>query len=321
MKQWQFFLEQHNQSQLLAINTRDYRLSPGNYRLLAQTDLLNIPVEIRLDYHRFQHKYLRTTNHQGFLIMTPYLTLSTGHLHLRCQADVLAEIEGNWWQKTLNLEILTRAQIEALNQPAPYLELLLEAETLIKTSPTRACLKGTILIENLDYLQANIIYRLYHPKTGARLTQEQENLALPYCFKYDLQLNPTWNTCLILGEIHLEVILAQSTLTATRVFSIIDNPKALSQKWRQLASRVNPSAYPQLKLLDIHSLPPTLPADLEWESGQVLPPRINHSTGKKEINLPGFTNRTHLEQAFNKLEVEKRFWLRLNSLANYQQQK
>lgn len=298
MKQWQFFLETPKESQLIPINTPDYQLSPGNYRLVAQTNLANTLIEIRLDYPsglELFHKYWRSTDAHGFLIITPFLNLEEGCLRLRCQADILAELEGNGWQTGLNLHIVQQG-LTPLNPQEPSLKLELEAETIFKTTATRASLIGTIKSNYPDFQTALLTYRLYNPKTGTTLLSQSQDLnqiSLPCKFVYDLELHPSWDTCLIVGEISLETVFPQSTLSTSSYFQIIDHSEQLLQRWRKLASRLNPSAYPRLDLLDIHTL---------------------SDKAKTCETLAS-------EQAFAELELEKRFWSRINKLANYQRQK
>lgn len=297
MKEWQFFLETKDTSQLIPVKARDCHLLTGCYRILAQTHLSHTPIEICLDYQpregeQLYQKYLRVTPVDGWLIVTPFLELTPGQLQLRCQADVLAELSGNYWQKYLSFGIRNREEVSPSTQEEPYCELILTEHNLIKSAWGELLLSGEIDLVTTNLSQAILTYKLYNPKTGKRLVQKQQDLDIVYLpgkFELNLEINPYWNSCLILGQIHLDVSYNDSRMRTTQDFKIISHPSQVLQKFKQLQYQLEPSSYPQLKLIDFNGKKPDLPKNTESE---------------------------HLQEAFAALELDKRFWLRLNQLAN-----
>lgn len=309
MKEWQFFLEQKDTSQLIPINTRDSHLSPGFYRILAQTHLFHKSVEIRLDYQTraessseiLSQKYVKVTHGDGWLMITPFLELGEGQLQLRCQADVLSEMSGNHWEKYLALSIIAPEALSQAHQQ-PYCELTLDGHNFIKSTSGKLSLSGKVDLLTGDNLSgATITYELYNPKTGASLIKKQQDLAIAYLpgiFEFNLELNPCWNSCLILGEIHLEVIYIDQTLRTSQYFRIIDNPMQLFQRFKRLQHQLEPYSYRTLQLIDFKNKTPLQ-----------LP------------KLPQQSQSNNLQEAFAALEVDKRFWSRINDLANHPPQK
>jgi hypothetical protein len=301
IKEWQFFLESKDTSNLIPVTARNCHLDLGCYRILAQTYLTHTPIEIRLDYQtkegeKLCQKYLRVTPIDGWLIITPFLDLTEGNLQLRCQADVLAELSGNYWEKYLNLKIITPKEFSSSNQQQPYCELILNEQNLIQSTWSQLSLSGTIDLLTTNLSQAAITYELYNPKSGTRLLQKQQDLDLDYLpgiFTINLEFNPHWNTYLILGQVHLDVIYYELSLRTSQCFKIIANPAQLWQRFKQLHYQLEPLNYTQLKLIDFKT--------------------------KKPIELPDLTKNStsnHLQKDFAALELNKRFWLRLNQLAN-----
>jgi hypothetical protein len=309
MKEWQFFLEQKDTSGLISVNTTDSQLFGGSYRILAQTHLFHKSVEIRLDYQTtaessselFSQKYAKVTDGDGWLIITPFLELAEGHLQLRCQPDILSEMSGNHWEKYLTFTIIAPEAFCQSNQP-PYCELTLDGHNFIKSTSGKLSLSGKIdLFTGNNLSGATITYELYNPKTGASLIKKQQGLAIAYLpgiFEFNLELNPCWNSCLILGEIHLEVTYADQTLRTSQYFRIIDNPRQLFQRFKRLQHQLEPSSYRTLQLID-----------------------FKNKTHRQLPKFPRQSQANHLQEAFAALELDKRFWSRINELANHPPQK
>jgi len=310
MKEWQFFLEQTNKSTLIPINTRDSRLSPGCYRILAQTNLTQTPIHIDLSYQMtgventrgFKQKYVRSTNVDGFLIITPFLDLAEGCLQLKCKADVLTELTGNYWERLLNLEITAIATVSNLTEQQLSCQLILNQQNLVQSNSGTVYLSGEFITHCDNLSHAFLTYQLYNPKTGRILIERNQSLAvtdLPGQFEYNLALNPYWDTCLILGELSLEIFRNQSSFKTYQNFKIITNPIRLLQRFKQLQYQVQPSVYRPVELIDFKNQNKII--DVQQTE------QVKDSLEK------------NLEQSFAQLELQKRFWERLNKLANHQQ--
>lgn len=322
MKNWQFFLE--NQSELIPVTSEAIQISPGHYRFVGQSNLSKTPVEISLNYYQLEqnwvpvwnNRYSRLTNDQGVLILTPFLHLQPGHLHLRCQGDILTELVGKAWQYFLSVEIVDECHSQPTDTPSDDLHLRLETSTLFQSVSAIVPLRGTITSTIADYsFQGQLTYRLINPKTGIVLLNHSENCTasfLPLEFCYNLQLHKHWNTSLILGELQLDGYIGDAWVQKIANFTILEHPHRLCYKLKQIQSRVTPSPYAHLHLLQFNQAETT--NIVLARSQNILPPKLDKP---QSVLYP----QDRIEQDFAGLKTAERYILQLRRLANSYSQK
>lgn len=114
MKPWEFLIQKEGDHQWVSIPTSTFEIEPGVYRLLAKSNRLDSDLEVRISHqtstgedspHNTQH-YCRHVNLQGLVMIFSFKELSTGIWKIRCRNDIMSELLGETWQKTLQLQIL-----------------------------------------------------------------------------------------------------------------------------------------------------------------------------------------------------------------------
>ncbi|MGP0128159.1 MAG: hypothetical protein ACTMUB_02470 [cyanobacterium endosymbiont of Rhopalodia musculus] len=114
MKPWEFLIQKEGDHQWVSIPTSTFKIEPGIYRLLANSNHLDSNLEVRISHqtqtgedsrHNTQH-YSRHVNPQGLVMIFSFRELSAGILEICCRSDIMSELLGKTWQKTLKLQIL-----------------------------------------------------------------------------------------------------------------------------------------------------------------------------------------------------------------------
>lgn len=327
MSIWQFFLQEKGKRELIPVTTSIFTLTPGCYRVMVESNLIDTSVEISLRYQEsqvntesnFTDKYLRLTDSEGKLTVTPFLDLSPSSiLTIRCQSDIFGEFMGKSWQQNLQLNILSDSTLQDVDSNQFNLNLNLERQVLIRELQNFISLSGKITSELEDNItKGKITYSLNNPKTGETLLSHQEmllNLNLPFDFNYDIEINPEWDTCLILGTISLEAWKEKSTFEQTLNFTILDSLPLLYQRLQQVEQSFEPSPHAQIDLLDLKQLPANKLTLSSSDSNNVLPPKLKLSSSSHlDFSKMG------VDQALLRLDLRKKFTARLNNLAHSEQ--
>ncbi|MGF1478166.1 MAG: hypothetical protein ACFB4I_01565 [Cyanophyceae cyanobacterium] len=250
-------------------------------------------------------------------------------------------------------------QPEAAGKELPELELTLYQDTFLKGKEP-ILLSGRIDIANADasahwqLFGGRLRYQLRDPRTAEVLFDAQQPLskqALPLIFSYTLELQ-AWETCLLLGEVSLEVASEQdeseTVPIASQGFTITADVAELLpaqgfdvQKLRRYQSA---GALRRLSLFDPRKSRMNKLMRSRSSSGQILPPRISSRDSGEPISepqLPKFPMQLAsvasiqysdaalaeesvaaddkaiaADQAFAALNLQERFWSRLSSLTD-----
>ena len=116
MKHWEFLIQKEGDPSWKSINAPNLELEEGKYRVAARFGEANVDVEIRFTYQATReaspqscsHAQLRRTNPEGLMVVMPFTYLEPGIWTLRCCGDILSELLGEFWQKSLQMQVLPK---------------------------------------------------------------------------------------------------------------------------------------------------------------------------------------------------------------------
>ncbi|MGK7916241.1 MAG: hypothetical protein AB4038_11985, partial [Prochloraceae cyanobacterium] len=116
MEDWQFLLQKEGDRCWLPVKMPLLEIEEGKYRILASGDRANEDLEIRLAHQaspqdkspRCYQQRLRRTNPAGLVVIIPLTYLTPGLWELSCGGDLLSELVGKPWHKSLKLEVLPK---------------------------------------------------------------------------------------------------------------------------------------------------------------------------------------------------------------------
>jgi hypothetical protein len=122
----EFVLQKEGERHGRSILTPTLEIPSANYRLLGRCSSPAQNVEVRIDYDSpnasdRQTRYYRS-DAGGFIEILPYRHLAMGNWSIRCYGDILDELQGRGWQKTLCLLV-----------SPPTFDYLARLEALIQT--------------------------------------------------------------------------------------------------------------------------------------------------------------------------------------------
>ncbi|GAB4378884.1 MAG: hypothetical protein Kow00121_31700 [Elainellaceae cyanobacterium] len=112
---WEFLLQKEGDRSWLPLESSKVEILEGRYRIVAHSDRSNVPVEIRVTHdataeippmRRTQRRHSRT-NKDGLVVVMPFTRLLPGIWDLRCASDVMADMLGEGWQHTVQLQVLS----------------------------------------------------------------------------------------------------------------------------------------------------------------------------------------------------------------------
>ncbi|XLQ11954.1 MAG: hypothetical protein KPI85_02175 [cyanobacterium endosymbiont of Epithemia adnata isolate EadnSB Bon19] len=114
MKSWEFLIQKEGDHQWVSIPSLTFEIEPGTYSLLANSNHFDSDLEVRIscqtltceDFSYNTQNYSRHVNLQGLVMIFACKELFTGILEIRCRNDIMSELIGETWQKTLKLQIL-----------------------------------------------------------------------------------------------------------------------------------------------------------------------------------------------------------------------
>ena len=369
MKDWEFLIQKEGDRHWLSLPTSTQEIEAGKYRVVAHTRRANVAVDVTVTYqnasdcHSRQHRY---TNSEGLAIIIPWTDLQPGVWRISCCCDIMGELLGEFWKKSLQLNVLSATapsivlpqkfnlengeddiapeQSGSISppsadslldyffqnlepqqiEPPPYEEtdseseleliLTLNQNTLLREPGVPVTISGQIDILGDDsaweLVEGTLRYQLRDPQTGQVLLDLEQRLSeqnLPLIFSQSLELLPEWESCLLLGEVIIEVPLETVDGSEIRIpvanqsFTITANLEELLKSVQVLE---NCRSVAQAQLEDSTQLSELRPIDLfdpgksrtnrirefRPSSGQILPPRISNAMTKKDQpQLPKFS--------------------------------
>jgi hypothetical protein len=112
---WEFLIQKEGDRSWLPLESPDVEVLEGRYRVVARSSHLNTPVEIRVTQDaiaedppkRRVQKRTGKTNPDGLLVVMPFTRLQPGVWELRCASDVMADMLGETWRHTVNLQVVS----------------------------------------------------------------------------------------------------------------------------------------------------------------------------------------------------------------------
>jgi hypothetical protein len=115
MEFWEFLIQKEGDRSWLPLESPDVEVLEGRYRVVARTHRVNTAVEIRISHvttaehppKRRIQKRSGQTNQDGLIVVIPFTRLQPGLWELRCTGDLMADLMGDSWQRTVKLQVLS----------------------------------------------------------------------------------------------------------------------------------------------------------------------------------------------------------------------
>ena len=116
MEDWEFLLQKEGDRSWLSMETPTLEIEEGKYRIAAHSSRANLDLEIRLTHQapeegkslcRSQKGFCRT-NSEGLVVIIPFTDLKPGLWELSCCGDIMSELLGEFWQESLQLQVLPK---------------------------------------------------------------------------------------------------------------------------------------------------------------------------------------------------------------------
>ncbi|NJR65128.1 MAG: hypothetical protein HC772_07095 [Leptolyngbyaceae cyanobacterium CRU_2_3] len=111
---WEFLIQKEGDRSWLPLESPKVEILEGRYRIVARSSRINAPVEIRMVQNaitetppvRRIQKRTSQTNKDGLIVIIPFTRLLPGAWELRCTGDLMAEMLGDGWQHSVQLQVL-----------------------------------------------------------------------------------------------------------------------------------------------------------------------------------------------------------------------
>ncbi|WAL62653.1 hypothetical protein [Thermocoleostomius sinensis] len=134
---WEFLIQKEGDRSWLPLGSSKVEILEGRYRIVAHSERSNTPVEIRIIHDataeippiRRTQKRVSQTNNNGLVAILPFTRLLPGVWELRCTSDLMADMLGEGWQHSVQLQVLP---LEADEDWEPD---WLEAHNLVREAP------------------------------------------------------------------------------------------------------------------------------------------------------------------------------------------
>lgn len=113
MESWEFLLQKEGEGDWLLV-TESMSLVAGVYALAARTDTPSMEIDIRLSfqprsrgqvYPLWRQQFTGRTDGEGFVLLLPAVYLQPGQWEVGCCNDIMAELAGETWQRSLLLQV------------------------------------------------------------------------------------------------------------------------------------------------------------------------------------------------------------------------
>lgn len=155
MEQWDFLLQKEGDRSWLPLDSPDVEILEGRYRVVARSNQVNTEVNVAISHvtvdedppKRRSKRRAGRTNANGLMVILPYTYLRAGIWHIICTStDVMADLLGADWRRSVRLQVLASLGIEEENHPiAPPVDSLAPAVDLaLPLEPAARQEDGTI---------------------------------------------------------------------------------------------------------------------------------------------------------------------------------
>jgi hypothetical protein len=160
MEDWEFLIQREGDRGWRSIKTGNLQLLEGNYRIVANSNLLNVPVQLRITHQSLGEKLPqrrsltrdRASNAKGTILVIPFTQLHSGIWQFVCSGTSTAQTT---WHQVLKLRVLTRSTEPPLTSSTKHNATVAERERELSspeylTPPTAAgTAVATIAIEEI----------------------------------------------------------------------------------------------------------------------------------------------------------------------------
>ena len=168
MKYWEFLIQKEGDDTWLPLETQQVEILEGRYRVVAHTDRLNTPMEIKvsqLDTSQMPpkkrvRKRTGETNEAGLVVVVPYIHLKPGQWDLSCSSvNLMNDLSGEAWQYQVQLQVFAPTDEDWSSEwPVPTdspgaHSRLIEAESTADVPPP---IQDTPLVQAQAKLQDNL---------------------------------------------------------------------------------------------------------------------------------------------------------------------
>lgn len=117
---WEFLLQREGDRSWLPVEATKVEILEGCYRIVAHSDQLQVPVEIRVTHHataevpliRRTQKRHSKTNQNGLVVVMPFTRLLPGVWDFQCASDVMADMLGEGWSYAVQLQVLSELEVD-----------------------------------------------------------------------------------------------------------------------------------------------------------------------------------------------------------------
>ncbi|BAU06970.1 hypothetical protein [Fischerella sp. NIES-3754] len=118
MEHWQFLIQKQGDRSWHTLESPKVEISEGRYRFVARSNLANMDVEVRVIHYstlegptkRRVYKRSRRTNAEGLMAVIPFTYLKPGFWELQCSGDLMSDIFGKPWLRSLKLQVLPQGR-------------------------------------------------------------------------------------------------------------------------------------------------------------------------------------------------------------------
>ncbi|MEO1395225.1 MAG: hypothetical protein AAFV90_20170 [Cyanobacteria bacterium J06634_5] len=119
MKYWEFLIQKEGDQTWLPLETQQVEILEGRYRVVAHTDRVNTPLEIRVSQlvttemppRKRVRKRKGQTNETGLVVVMPYVHLKPGKWDLQCSSiNVMDDLMGDGWAYDVQLEVFAHTE-------------------------------------------------------------------------------------------------------------------------------------------------------------------------------------------------------------------
>ncbi|BAZ84243.1 hypothetical protein [Dolichospermum compactum] len=113
MENWQFLIQKQGDHTWRTLESSNLKVWAGNYRILARSGLNNTDVDVRVTHISIDEvppkrrllKRSRRTNSEGLMAVIPFTHFKPGIWELRCSGDIMSDMLGQSWQRTLIIHV------------------------------------------------------------------------------------------------------------------------------------------------------------------------------------------------------------------------
>ncbi|WP_180977020.1 hypothetical protein [Fischerella thermalis] len=185
MEHWQFLIQKQGDRSWHTLESPNVEISEGRYRVVARSNLANIDVEVRVTHYstlegakkRRVYKRSRRTNAEGLMAVIPFTYLKPGFWELQCSGDLMSDIFGKPWQRSLQLQVLPQGRDKLMGKFGDGESEYEEISTIAQTS--------TIDDEDEDATIDQPVSPVWlQGETAEQILQHLVELALPACEKF-----------------------------------------------------------------------------------------------------------------------------------------